>query len=64
MSTCRDCRYGIKVGEPGNRERRWALRHFSDEEIVELAEAMWYGHGSVERVSTWRTHLLGVRSVA
>jgi hypothetical protein len=55
---CSSCRRPVKIKDPTNSDRRFWLKLFSDEEIVELAFWIFNQQGDVEVVRGWRTLLL------
>ena len=58
MTICIDCKLGRrKRYAPTDTERRWALRNFSDEEIVYLVESIWGGRPSIDHVRSERARL-------
>ena len=59
--TCKPCVRGLSRELPDDADREWWLLRFSDEEIVELTEALC-GSGSVEAVRAWRARLFRPRT--
>jgi hypothetical protein len=51
----------VKPDAPTDDDRRFWLERFTDDEVVEMAEAM-YGGGSVEAVRDWRARLFRPRN--
>ena len=55
--TCSLCRYPARVKPITNSDRRFWLKTFSDEEIIEIAFWMFNREGDIEAVRTWRAAL-------
>lgn len=56
-SRCALCRFPPKYERPTEREYRFWLERFSDEEILVMAEEMCGQDGDLERVRQWRLDL-------
>lgn len=53
---CNLCRFPARKLPPTNRERRFWLRRFKDEEIAMMAEAL-FGGSDLENIKAWRVRL-------
>ncbi len=60
---CRDCRHPLIERVVDDTDRRWALKHFSDHEIIELAYYMFGVEGDPGSVYERRLELLGSKTV-
>jgi hypothetical protein len=55
--TCNLCRHPDKHQPPEDKDRRFWLERFSDEEILHLAFGIFEEEGSLETIHLWRLHL-------
>lgn len=53
-SLCRLCRSPAKLKEPTDSDRRFWLKQFTDEEIIDMAFWVFGEEGDLQNVRAWR----------
>jgi len=61
--SCNLCRHPGKHKPPDNKDRRFWLQRFSDEEILHMALGIFGGEGDLAIIAYWRTRLEKVKVV-
>lgn len=55
---CSLCRHPAKIKAPEDKDRRFWLERFSDDEILDIAHGIFDKEGDLATIQAWRSHLI------